>query len=146
MKVVFNKNVVGVAKRGDVKDVAEGFARNFLIPNGLATAATQGAMRSMSQKQKSEETRVVSKIKGAKELAKKLKGFRLTFKAKADDTGKLYGSINAEKISQELQKIGLEVSTNQVKLTQPIKKIGNHPVSLQFEAKPTEILVIVNKE
>src|SRR2546428_10565451 len=144
MKVVFNKNVVGVAKRGDVKEVAEGFARNFLIPNGLAMLATGGAMKMMSNKQKSEETKVIRKIKGKAELAQKLKGFRLTFKAKADDTGKLYGSINAEKIAQELQKIGLEVSVSQVKLAQPIKKIGNHPVNLQFEAKPTEILVIVN--
>lgn len=147
MKVIFLKEIKGLGHAGEIKEVSEGYARNYLIPNKLAAQATPQAIAQMAQKKKSLETRVVKQVKNAKELSKKLHGYKISLKAKADDTGKLYGSVSPAKVAEIFNMLGFEVKPGQVKIDQPIKKVGNHAIHLEFDPQTiSEVLVIVNKE
>jgi large subunit ribosomal protein L9 len=147
MKVLLLKDVYKLGRAGDVKKVADGYARNFLVPQGLAVMATPGSLKQVERIRKSaDELRLrLNQELGA--VAAKLNGLTLAFPAKAGETGKLYGSITnamiAEKIEQEIE---TEIDRRQIDI-QPIKLLGVHHaiVRLTIDLIP-EITILVHRD
>jgi large subunit ribosomal protein L9 len=147
MKVLLTKDVYKLGRAGDVKKVADGYGRNFLIPQGLAVLATAGAMKQIEKIKSQAEIRRTALNSELKGLADQIQGVTLTFPAKAGETGKLYGSITTQDIATALQeKIRFEVKRQQID-SQPIRTIGEFTahVRLTMDLVP-EIKIIVHRE
>ena len=147
MKVLLVKDVYKLGRAGDVKKVADGFGRNFLLPQGLAVIATAGAMKQIEKIKAQAEVRRNAQNEELKGIADQIKEVTLTFPAKAGDTGKLYGSITTQDIATALtEKVRFEVKRQQVD-TQPIRNLGEFTarVRLTMDLVP-EIKVIVYRE
>lgn len=147
MKVLLLKDVYKLGRAGDVKRVADGYGRNFLLPQGLAVLATSGALKQAENiRTEAAENRAVLN-KEMSGVASKLVNVVLTFPAKAGETGKLYGSITPQMIVEAIQKkAGVEVSRRQLD-SEPIRTLGEHTVHvrLTMDLVP-EVTVIVHRE
>jgi len=145
MKVILLRDVEKLGKRFDVKDVADGYARNFLLPKGLAKPATESALKSLEAEKAAAEAAAEMDLKVAEEAVAGLDGQEIEIKAKAGEDGKLYGAITPVKIVKILKDKGFDVKKNQVKLASPIKEIGEYDVVLELahglEAKVKIIVV-----
>ena len=147
MKVLLIKDVYKLGHAGDVKKVADGFGRNFLIPQGLAVLATPGAMKTIDKiRAKAAITRAAlnQEMSG---LAEQLEGVELAFSTKAGETGKLYGSITSQMIADALnEKLGTKVERHQIE-AEPIRNLGEHhaTVRLTIDLNP-KIKVVVTRE
>jgi large subunit ribosomal protein L9 len=147
MKVLLIKDVYKLGRAGDIKKVADGYGRNFLLPQGLAVLATAGAMKQVQKIKSQAEVRRTTQNDELKGVADLIKGVTLTFPAKAGDTGKLYGSITTQDIATALsEKIRFEVKRQQVD-TQPIRTLGvfTAHVRLTMDLVP-EIKIVVHRE
>ena len=147
MKVLLVKDVYKLGRAGEVKKVADGFGRNFLLPQGLAVLATPGAMKQAERIKSQAEIRRTELNSELKGLADQIAGVVLTFSAKAGDTGKLYGSITTADVATALQeKVRFEVKRQQVDM-QPIRELGEFSahVRLTMDLMP-EIKIIVHRE
>ncbi len=147
MKVLLLKDVYKLGRAGDVKKVADGYGRNFLIPQRLAVLATPTALKKAEHiRTEAAATRDVLN-KELSGFAEKLNGLVLTFPAKAGETGKLYGSITPQMIAEAIQKkTGIELNRRQVDL-EPIRTLGEHKVHLRLTMDLVpEIKVIVHRE
>jgi large subunit ribosomal protein L9 len=147
MKVMLLKDVYKLGRAGDVKKVADGYGRNFLIPQGLAILATPGALKQAERirSQAAVQRDLLNKEMDA--VARRLGGVVLTFAAKASETGKLYGSVSSQMIAEALkQKAGVEISRRQVDM-QPLRALGEYAVRvrLTIDLIP-EIKVVVYRE
>ncbi len=147
MKVLLLKDVYKLGRAGDVKKVADGYGRNFLLPQGLAVLATSGALKQAEQiRNKAATTRAVlnEELSGVAELISQL---TLTFPAKAGETGKLYGSITSQMIAEAIQeKVGVEVDRRQMD-SEPIRTLGEHKVNVRLTVDLIpEVTVIVHRE
>lgn len=148
MKVVLRKDVPGLGKAGDIKNVADGYARNYLIPRGLAAVATPGAIKQAEQERVAEVERARRLQQEAKELAQKLSNQTLIFKARAGEEDRLYGSITSADIAEAIQEAtGLEVDKRKVLLERPIRQLGEHTVTVKLHGDVvSEVKVIVERE
>jgi large subunit ribosomal protein L9 len=147
MKVMLVKDVYKLGRAGDIKKVADGYGRNFLIPQGLAVLATAGALNQVQKIKAQAEIRRSSQNQELKGLADLVKDVTLTFAAKAGDTGKLYGSITTQDIAAALsEKVRFEVKRQQVD-TQPIRTLGEFTahIRLTMDLVP-DIKIIVHRE
>lgn len=147
MKVLLLKDVYKLGRAGDVKRVADGYGRNFLLPQGLAVLATSGALKQAEQiRQSAATTRAVlnKELGGVAEILSKL---TLTFPAKAGETGKLYGSITSQMIAEAIKgKVGVEVDRRQMD-SEPIRTLGEHKVNIRLTVDLIPaITVIVHRE
>jgi large subunit ribosomal protein L9 len=147
MKVLLLKDVYKLGRAGDVKRVADGYGRNYLIPHALAVLATPGALKQSEhiRLRANEQRSLLNKEMDA--IAKKLEGVVLTFAAKASETGKLYGSVTTQMIAEALQKkTEVEVSRRQID-TQPLRTLGTFKVSIRLTVDLIpHIIVIVHRE
>ena len=133
MKVVFLQDVEGSGKVGEIKNVADGYARNFLLPQGLAAPATADAIKKAEARAAAEARRQATLDEQAQTLAEKLAGSAITIVAKAGRKGRLFGSVTQADIAQEITNIlGQEVDRHQVLLAEPIKEVGTHEFALQL--------------
>ena len=147
MKVMLIKDVYKLGRAGDVKRVADGYGRNFLIPQGLAVLATPGALKQVERIRAQAEIRREAQNEELKDLADAIAGVVLTFAAKAGETDKLYGSITTQNVADALkEKTRYEVKRHQIDM-QPIRMLGeyNVPVRLTMDLVP-EIKIIVHRE
>ncbi len=147
MKVMLVKDVYKLGRAGDIKKVADGYGRNFLIPQGFAVLATEGALKQVQKIKAQAEVRRSSQNNELKGLADQIKDVVLTFAAKAGDTGKLYGSITTQDIATVLsEQVRFEVKRQQVD-TQPIRALGEFTahIRLTMDLVP-EIKIIVHRE
>jgi len=133
MKVIFLQDVPRVARAGDIKEVASGYGRNFLIPKNLAILATPAALKS-AEKQLEEIRRKRQQTEAELgELAGELEGKEITIKARTGGGERLYGSITAADIAEELQKISkAEIDKRKIELEKPIRQLGSHEVVLRL--------------
>lgn len=147
MKVLLTKDVYKLGRAGDIKKVADGYGRNYLLPQGLAVIATAGAIK------QSEKIRSLAEITRAqmnselKDLASQIAGLTLVFAGKAGETGKLYGSITTQDVATAIQeKTRYEVKKSQVDM-QPIRNLGEYTahVRLTMDLVP-EVKIIVHRE
>lgn len=147
MKVLLVKDVYKLGRAGDVKKVADGYGRNFLIPQGFAVLATPGALKQVERIKAQAEIRRNAQNEELKGIAEQINGIVLTFPAKAGETGKLYGSITTQDIAAALtEKIRFEIKRQQVD-TQPIRSLGEFTahVRLTMDLVP-EIKIVVHRE
>lgn len=132
MKVIFIKDVKGTAKAGEVKEVADGYARNCLLVKGLAIEATAKNMSDLAGKKSSEQHKIDVARSEALEMAEKVKGKKVVLKAKAGQGGKLFGSVTAGNVADEVEK-QLGVKTDKKKLSvADIKAFGNYEAEIKF--------------
>ncbi len=147
MKVLLVKDVYKLGRAGDVKKVADGSGRNFLLTHGLAVLATPGAMRTASKIRSEGEVRRAALNSELKDLADHVNGVTLSFAAKAGETGKLYGSITTQDVARAIQEqTRYEVKRQQIDM-QPIREVGEFKahVRLTIDLVP-EIKIIVHRE
>lgn len=147
MKVLLINDVYKLGRAGDVKKVAAGYGRNYLIPQGLAVLATPGALKQADSIREQAATRRAIENKELSGLADQLSDLRLTFPVKAGDTGKLYGSVTTQMIAEAIQeKIGVEIDRRQID-AQPIRNLGLHKIDvrLTIDLVP-EVTVVVHRE
>jgi large subunit ribosomal protein L9 len=147
MKVLLIKDVYKLGRAGDIKKVADGYGRNFLIPQGLAMLATAGALKQVERIRSQAEVRRTEQNSELKDLAKHINGVTVVFSAKAGETGKLYGSITTQDVATAIQeKIRFEVKKQQIDM-QPIRNLGEFTahVRLTMDLVP-EVRVIVHRE
>lgn len=133
MKVILLKDIPKLGKAFDVKEVAAGYARNFLFPEGLAELANESALKQLEERRAAAAKLAEAELGLAQELAAQLDGQEIEISAKAGEAGKLYGSITPVKIASALKTRGFNVQKNQIKLGEPIKTEGEHEVTLEFE-------------
>lgn len=132
MKVLLLEDVYKLGRAGDVKKVADGYGRNYLIPQGLAVLANEGALKRAEQIRKQADAKRSILNKELSGVAEQLENVVLTFPAKASETGKLYGSITTQMISQEIaEEYGFEIDRRQLD-TQPVRSLGEHKVSARL--------------
>ena len=138
MKVVFLQDVPSVAQAGEVKDVANGYARNFLFPKKLAALATPGEMRRLEDRQQSESRRQAVLEHEAEALAQELGGITVTLKVRSGTTGRIYGSVTNTAIAREIKRLtGHDIDKHVIELEEPIKVLGSHQVSLKLTRNVT---------
>ncbi len=147
MKVLLTKDVYKLGRAGDIKKVADGYGRNFLLPQGLAVLATAGALKQVGKIRSQAEIRRTEQNSELKDLASHINGVTLVFSAKAGDTGKLYGSITTQDVATAIQeKTRYEVKKQQIEM-QPIRTLGEFTahVRLTMDLGP-EVKIIVHRE
>jgi len=143
MQVLLLRDVEGLGRAGDIKDVPGGYAKNFLIPRNLATAATAGAARQAKELQEAAERRRDRKLTEAKSLAAKLDGQVLTFQVRAGEGDKLYGSVTGAEIADKLSKaMGFEVDRKHIELEHAIKSLGEHDVPIRLGSGVNAIIQV----
>jgi large subunit ribosomal protein L9 len=134
MKVVFMESVEGTAQVGEIKEVRGGFARNYLLPRGLAAPAVEPYLRRAEARAVREEKRQAVLDQDASAVAERLEGARVTLEARVGEQGKLYGSVTSVHIAEEVAKLvgGEEFDHRKVLLPEAIKEVGVHPVRLRL--------------
>jgi len=134
MKVFLKHDVPGLGKANEIKNVSDGYARNYLFPKGLATQASESnlkAAQTFVESQKARETRIRER---ALHIAGRLEKTPLKFKAKAGETGRLYGSITSADIAATIERVlGIEFDKHWLVLERPIREIGQHAVEVKLE-------------
>jgi large subunit ribosomal protein L9 len=147
MKVLLLQDVYKLGRAGDVKRVANGYGRNYLIPQGLAVLATPGALTQADRIRVDADKQRAIINEEMSGVAEQLKDVTLTFPARASETGRLYGSINTRMISDALnEKVGTDISHRQID-SQPLRMIGEHIVNVRLTVDLIpEIKVIVHRE
>lgn len=133
MKVILRADVDGVGKRGDICEVAAGYARNFLVPKGLAMNATAGAAAQAAAMRRSRDIKDASARSAATEIATKLVPTRITIAVRAGAEGKLFGSVTAVDIVDAVtEQTGIELDRRQLQLGDPIRTTGEHSVTARL--------------
>lgn len=144
MKVILRSTVDNLGRAGDIKEVREGFGRNYLLPNGLAVPATASAVKEWEKGKEKRAKLVEADIKAAKELAGKLTGLSLSFTMPASEEGKLFGSVGKADVLKSLKASGFEVEKNVVRLDTAFKTVGEHDVELRLQPEVfTKIKVVI---
>ncbi len=133
MKVVLRSDVESLGKKGDLLDVSDGYARNFLVPRGLAIRATKGAVKQAAAMRRSREVREAREREAAQAVADQLAGRRVEITARAGEGGKLFGSVTAADVVEAvLAQTGVELDRRKAQLAEPIKALGPHEVAVRL--------------
>ncbi|HHT46084.1 MAG TPA: 50S ribosomal protein L9 [Firmicutes bacterium] len=132
MKIILRKDVANLGQAGEIKDVTPGYARNYLIPKGLAFEATPGRIKDIEMHKEFMDKRNAREIDEAKVLAEKVAGKAITIKAKAGEEGRLFGSVTSADICQALSAEGINVDKRKIELEEQIKSLGSYSVQVKF--------------
>lgn len=147
MKVIFLKDVKNVAKANEIKEVKEGYARNYLFRNGLAVEATKANMDKLNRKLEQMATTEEARIKNAKELAEKLSKLEVKMTKKAGEKGRLFGAITSSEIAEEVNRLGVNLDKKLIDLKNPIKEVGEHIIDINiYKGIKGQLKVIVDAE
>lgn len=131
MKVILLKDVSGLGRADDIKEVADGYARNFLFVKNLAIQASPKAAQTIAEKHSKEHKAAAAELSSLQALAGRVDGAEVELREKASSAGVLYAAVTANKIATTLQKMGFKVEPEQVKI-KPFKEIGTYAVKLKF--------------
>ncbi|EHQ92344.1 50S ribosomal protein L9 [Desulfosporosinus youngiae] len=138
MKVILQADVKGTGKKGQILEVADGFARNFLFPKKLAIEATTGNIQDISHKKAVEERRKAKEKEDAVQLGNKLNAFQIEVKTKTGEGGRLFGSVTSKEIADALNKQhGVVVDKRKLDLKEPIKALGSYEVNVKIHPDVT---------
>jgi large subunit ribosomal protein L9 len=148
MEVLLLKDVEQLGQAGETKRVADGYARNFLIPRGLAVMATTGAIKQAELHLESEARREAKELDEAQALAQTLDGRIVTFQARAGESDRLYGSITNANIAEALsEQVDQEVDRRKIDMDEPLKALGTHAVTVRLApGAEAKITVIIERE
>jgi large subunit ribosomal protein L9 len=142
MKVILSDEVRGLGSRGSVVEVQNGYARNFLLPQGLALLATEANHRRLDEEKKRYDDRMLREKSVAEEVAAKIEGMRLTLTKKAGEGNHLYGSVTASEIGDLLVQKGITVDRRRIELAEPIKRLGEHAVHVRLHRDVTAGIIV----
>ena len=146
MKVIFNVDVRGQGKKGEMKEVSDGYARNYLLPRKLATEATADNLNALKLKEKAKAAQMAKEKALAEENAKKLSGVQVIIRAKAGSGGKLFGAVTSQEIRKALkEQFDIDIEKNKIVQADPIKTFGAFTVKakLGYEVSGTINLLVV---
>ena len=133
MKVIFNVDVRGQGKKGEMKEVSDGYARNFLLPRKLASEATADAVNAFKLREKAKAAQIARDRALAEENAKKLAGVVVQVQARAGQGGRLFGAVTSQEISDALrEQHGIEIEKNRIVQPEPIKQFGSYEVKARL--------------
>ena len=141
MKIILLQDVKGQGKKGEVIDVNEGYARNFLIKKGLAEVATASKLNDISQKKAAADFHKAEEVKATKAMASELKGKTFTVKIKAGQNGKVFGSVSSKEIAAAIKaQSDLEIDKKKIQLSEPIRSFGVHEAGIKLHPQVTATL------
>ncbi len=143
MKVILKADVKGQGKKGEIINVSDGYARNFLFKNGLAEEATASTINSVRIAAEAAEHRRAVEKAAAQELKKKLDSESITVKIKVGETGKLFGALNTQLIADALAEKGIEVDKKKIVIAEPIKSLGRYSVTIKCYAEISAKLTVI---
>ena len=133
MKVIFNVDVRGQGKKGELKEVSDGYARNYLLPRGLAAEATADNINTMKLREKAKAAQIAAEKAQAEDYAKKLSGVQVTIRAKAGKNGKLFGAVTSQEISEALKsQFDMDIEKNKIVQNEPIKTFGSYSLKVKL--------------
>jgi large subunit ribosomal protein L9 len=143
MKVILTKDIEGTGKAGEVKDVADGYARNYLLPRKLAVPASAGALKGVEQRRAAESKRAAAEETGARTLAERIQASPITVTAKVGDQGRLYGSITSADVADELgRRLGEPIDKRRIELSEPIRQLGRFEIPIRLHRAVTATLTV----
>jgi large subunit ribosomal protein L9 len=147
MKIILKQNVENVGIAGDIVNVKEGYARNYLIPKGLATEATRSNLKMAEELKKNEERKKTATVDKARRLAEKIKNISLTTTVAAGEDDKIFGSVTSQTIADLLAEKGFDVDKRHIILSEPIKALGVFDIPVKLHSDVTaEVKLWVVKE
>lgn len=147
MKVIFLKDVKGTAKKGEMKEVSDGYARNFLLPKGIAKEATTVNINELSQQEKAKEINAQREEEAAVELGKQIKDVVIEIYTKAGEAGRLFGAITSKDIADQLKKqTNVDIDKRKIVLNDPIKTLGATEVDVKLHPKVSVKVTVQVKE
>jgi len=147
MRVILLQDVENLGKKYDVKEVKDGYARNFLIPQGLAKPATEEALIWLETQKEIEAKKAEEDLKKIQELATAIDGQEIIIPLKVGEKEQLFETVTSQKISEKLKELGFDIKKSQIDLAQAIQELGEYPVKIKFEHNlEAEIRVIVVEE
>jgi large subunit ribosomal protein L9 len=132
MKVILKEDIKKIGKMGQIVDVADGFARNYLVPKGLAVEANTKNIRSVEHEKKIVHEKARKVKDSAQDLSSKISAMTITIKVKAGEEGKLFGSVTTMDIAEALNSEGIEIDKKRISLEEPIKRLGSYSVSVKL--------------
>lgn len=147
MKVILLKDVKGTGKKGEVKEVSDGYARNFLIKKGVAVEASQTNMKDLDEKEKSKERKALIEYEEAVLLGKQMEEINIQIEVKAGEGGRLFGSITSKEIAEQLKKQkNLDIDKRKILMDEPIRTLGSTFVEIKLHQKVTTKIRVDVKE
>lgn len=143
MKVILNQDVPKLGDAGSIQTVKDGFARNYLIPQGLAIEATTGRLKDAEQRLRSIQRKVEREEEAQKSLAESIDGMRVSINARVGEQGRLYGSITSADVAEKISAaVGQEIDRRKVLLDEPIRSIGDHQVTVHLVGKLRPVVTV----
>lgn len=142
MKVIFLKDLKGQGKKGEVKEVSEGYARNFLLPKGMAALANDSAVKQLEHQHKAEEKRKDQEQAKAQALAEQIEALTIEFKSKSGESGRLFGSITSKQIAEELAARKIKVDKRKINLDEPIRTLGVTEVPVKLHPQVNAMIKV----
>ena len=147
MKVILLEDVKSLGKKGQIVDVSDGYARNFILAKKLGLEATSKNLNDLKLKKAHEDKLAAQRLQEAKDFAAKLEGLQVTLKIKAGEGGKLFGSISSKEIAEAAkEQLGLEIDKKKLVLPNPIKAIGTTDVPVKLHSQVTGELKVIVQE
>lgn len=147
MKVILKENVKGSGKQGDIVNVSDGYAKNFLLKKGLAVEATEAEIKKLKTKKEADEFHDAEKVKEYKGIAAQIDGKEIFIHAKAGDNGKIFGSVTAKEIAEIIKKdYNIDVDKRKILLDGNIKAYGRYNITVKFIAGVTAKIIVVIAE
>jgi len=147
MKVILLKDIENLGKKYEIKEVSDGYARNYLIPRKLAKVANEKNLKWLEKQKEKEEKKAEEELRKIQEAASAIDGQEVIIPVKVGEDGQLFESITVQKIYERLKELGFEIKKSQILLESPIKELGEFPVKIKFPHNlEAEIKIIVVEE
>ena len=147
MKVILKQDVKGTGKKGEIIEVSDGYAKNFLLKKGLAEQASSVAVNSLKLQKEAEERRRAEEVRAIRELAAKMDKSKVTLSIKCGENGKMFGSITSKEIAAKLSKQGYDIDKKKIALKEPIRTLGDFSVEVKLmESVSAKIFISVVPE
>lgn len=137
VRLILREDVVALGDAGDVVDVKPGYARNYLLPQGKAILATAARVNELEHHKRVITEQLARQLKELKAVKQKLEGIALEFRAQVGEEGRLFGSVTAQQVAEQLAEKGMEIDRRKIVLAEPIKTIGEHTVTIRLQGELT---------
>lgn len=147
MKVILLKDIENLGKKYEIKEVAEGYVRNYLIPKKLVKIANEKNLKWLEKQKERKEKEAEEELKKVQEIASAIDGQEIFLQVKIGENGQFFESITSQKIYEKLKEMGFNIKKNQILLAFPIKELGEFPIKIKFPHNlEAEIKVIISEE
>ncbi|MCL6516023.1 50S ribosomal protein L9 [Alicyclobacillus sp.] len=146
MKVILMADVKGHGKKGEIVQVSEGYARNFLFPRKLAVEATEANLQQLRAQQASKARKEAQELAAAKQLAERLNALSVRIPAQAGEGGRLFGAITTKHIGEALAKLGFDLDRRKIQLAEPIKALGGYRVTIKLHPEVSATVSVFVEE